>query len=205
MAGLERRCGPSIRLLRAGRSIERYAVTAAYYPRHHFPLNHVGAQSHSGTVHVVELLRRFTFEQYRHALGYWAWIGLEGMEPVFTSPFGDVFLTAADGVWWLDVFYGEMLCPWRSIDECRAELQTREGQEEYLRAGLAAAAAAQGLMPSESQVYDLEHPAVLGGELEVGNVQVTDFVTALGMAGQIHDQVRFIPEGAQINLEIEGG
>lgn len=148
----------------------------------------------------MELLRRFASEQYRNALECWAWIGLEGKEPIFTSPFGDVFFAATDGVWWLDTFYGELLCHWGSIDECTAELQTREGQEQYLRAGLAAAAATQGLTPNESQVYDLGHPAVLGGELVVGNVQVMDFVTALGMAGQIHDQVRFIPEGTQVRI-----
>ncbi|MGW5753706.1 hypothetical protein [Nocardia rhamnosiphila] len=146
----------------------------------------------------MEFMRRFTSEQYRNALEDWAWIGLEGKEPIFTSPFGDIFFAAADGVWWLDTLYGELLCQWGSIEECTAELQTLEGQEEYLRAGLAAAAATQGLAPNESQIYDLAHPAVLGGELEISNVQVMDFVTALGMAGQIHDQVRFIPEGTEI-------
>ncbi|MGW3539318.1 hypothetical protein ACWDNI_02040 [Nocardia niigatensis] len=152
----------------------------------------------------MELLRRFTDEQYRYALESWNWIGLEGKYPMFTSPFGDVFLGAEDGVWWLDTFYGKLSYLWGSVEECEAELQTRDGQQLYLRADLAVATAAHGLTPNESQIYDLTHPAVLGGDPQIGNVQVMDFVTALGMAGQIHDQVRFIAEGAQINIAVPG-
>lgn len=162
-----------------------------------------GAQRLSGNVRFVvevELVRRFTPEQYRYALQTWAWIGVEGLAPVFTSPFGDVFFIGGDGVWYLDVFWGKITREWESLDECDAELQTAAGQDDYLRAMLAVTAAKQGLHPNDSEIYDLGHPAVLGGAEDAANVQVTDFVTAIGMAGQIHDQVRFIPEGAPINV-----
>ncbi|WP_369636643.1 hypothetical protein [Nocardia sp. JMUB6875] len=151
----------------------------------------------------VELLRRFTPEQYQYALQSWVWIGVEGLAPVFTSPFGDVFFIAKDGVWYLDVFWGKITREWESLDECNAELQTAAGQDDYLRAMLAVTAAKQGLHPNDSEIYDLGHPVVLGGAEDAANVRVMDFVTAVGMAGQIHDQVRFIPAGAPINVSFQ--
>lgn len=48
------------------------------------------------------LTRTFGAERYRRALASWQWIGIGAREPLFTSPFGDVFFRAGDGYWWLD-------------------------------------------------------------------------------------------------------
>jgi hypothetical protein len=45
----------------------------------------------------VRLTRTFTPEQYAKALESWAWLDLAGKKPVFTSAFGDIFFSAADG------------------------------------------------------------------------------------------------------------
>jgi hypothetical protein len=42
----------------------------------------------------MEAIRRFEGDTLRTALESWAWVGLEGKTPLFTSPFGDVFLQA---------------------------------------------------------------------------------------------------------------
>jgi hypothetical protein len=41
---------------------------------------------------VVELIKRFTTEQYDRALESWQWLDLTGKSPLFTSLFGDVYL-----------------------------------------------------------------------------------------------------------------
>ncbi len=148
----------------------------------------------------MELTRRFTAEQFDAALASWGWIGLDGKVPVFASPFGDVFLESAEGIWWLDTLQGELTCPWEDPAALEADLRTEEGQNQFLLAWLAMAAEGRGLVPAADQVYGFVVPPVLSGELEVENVEVIDFVVSLGIAGQIHEQVRDLPPGTPITI-----
>ena len=100
----------------------------------------------------MDLTRSFTAEQFARALESWDWAGVQGKQPLFTSPFGDVFFQAQDGFWFLDLLEGKLTRPWPGADELRAELDTAEGQDRYLMAGLAFAAERQGIIPSASQV-----------------------------------------------------
>jgi hypothetical protein len=78
----------------------------------------------------VELTRKFTPQQYVQATESWQWLGLADKAPLFTSPFGDVFFQATDGIWWLDTIEGALTRRWRTADELRAELTTPEGQDQ---------------------------------------------------------------------------
>jgi hypothetical protein len=147
----------------------------------------------------VEPIRRFSAVQYAQALDSWAWLELSGKEALCTSPFGDVFLEDPDGVWWLDVVDGALTRPWDTREEFAAALSTPEGQDEYLLAGLGLAAEQAGLVPGPDQVYGFVVPPKLGGELGASNVEVIDFVVGLGIAGQIHRQVRDLPPGTPIS------
>lgn len=147
----------------------------------------------------MELTRRFTEEQFEHGLGSWDWLGLDGKTPVFASPFGDVFLESGDGIWWLDTLEGSLTCPWPDPAALEADLRTDEGQDQFLLAGLALAAERRGLVPTDAQVYGFTAPPVLGGAVDLGNVEVIDFVVSLNIAGQIHEQVRDLPPGTPIS------
>ena len=48
-------------------------------------------------------------------------------------------------------------------------------------------------------VYGFKTPPLLGGALEVDNVETIDFVVGLSIAGQIHDQIRGLPPGTRIS------
>jgi hypothetical protein len=141
----------------------------------------------------MELTRTFTTDQYERALESWQWLDLAGKEPVFATPFGDVVLRAADGFWWLDALGGELSRPWESIEAMRAELNTPEGQERYLLASLVYVADQRGLVPDQDQVYGFLQPPALGGPVDAENVELVDFVVALNIAGQIHEQIRSLP------------
>ncbi|MGW3346206.1 T6SS immunity protein Tdi1 domain-containing protein [Nonomuraea rubra] len=146
----------------------------------------------------MELTKVFTEEQFEQALESWHWIGLEGKVPVLASLFGDVILRAEDGFWWLDAMEGSLTRPWEDADAVQAELNTADGQERYLLAGLAREAAQRGLTLAADQVYDFTRPPVLGGEVSADNLGQIDFVVGLNIAGQIHEQVRDLPPGAPI-------
>ncbi|MEV0245506.1 T6SS immunity protein Tdi1 domain-containing protein [Nocardia sp. NPDC050712] len=150
----------------------------------------------------MELIKSFTTEQFESALAAWEWIGLTGKTALCASLFGDVFFDSEEGLWWLDTLNGELTRPWDNADDLEKELDTADGMEQYLLATLAADTAATGLVPAENEVYDFVQPPILGGELEVANVQVTDFVTALSIAGQIHGRVADLPPGAEIDPQL---
>jgi len=60
----------------------------------------------------MELTRSFTADQFARALESWDWADIQGKQPLFTSPFGDVFFRAHDGFWFLDLLEGTLTRPW---------------------------------------------------------------------------------------------
>lgn len=65
--------------------------------------------------------------------------------------------------------------------------------------GLAFAAEDRGLVPGPEQVYGFAKPPVLGGAIDVENIEVIDFVVGVSIAGQLHAQVRDLPPGTAIS------
>jgi hypothetical protein len=146
----------------------------------------------------MQLTKTFPAETFSSALESWAWLDLAGKEPVFASLFGDVFLEAADGWWFLDTLDGSLERLWPGHEELLEELATDRGQDRYLMGALAEAADKLGLHLGENDVYDLMPPPVLGGTFAVENVFMQSFVVAVNIAGQLHKQIRDMPPGAQI-------
>ncbi|MFJ6537232.1 hypothetical protein ACIQH5_13495 [Paenarthrobacter sp. NPDC091711] len=147
----------------------------------------------------MEPIRRFPNDAYAGALESWTFLELAGKQPLFTSPFGDVFFQSTDGFWFLDVVGGEISHRWSTEREFSASLNSRAGQDEYLMLGLASAADEAGLKPGALEIYDFRVPPVLGGATELSNVALSDFVAALNLTGQIHGQVRDLPPGTPIS------
>lgn len=147
----------------------------------------------------VDLIRNFSPEQFARALESWDWIGTSNKSPVFASPFGDVFFRADDGFWYLDTLEATLTRPWATAEELKAALNTPEGQDRYLLAGLAASAERRGIMPTASQVYGFKIAPVLGGEVGLGNIEAIDFVVGIHILGQLHRQVRDLQPGTPIS------
>ncbi|MEV0684148.1 hypothetical protein AB0I35_09805 [Nocardia sp. NPDC050378] len=141
-------------------------------------------------------------EKVAVALEEWAWIGVDGKRPVFTTLFGDVFLGDEDGVWLLDIISGTLTRRWASFQECETALNDPSQGPQVLRADLVAELVDRGITSAADQVYDFSHPPVLGGAMTADNVEVLDFVVAVGIAGQVHEQARFVPEGARVSVEV---
>jgi hypothetical protein len=153
----------------------------------------------------VPLTKVFRAEQYEAALESWGWIGLEGKRPVLCSLFGDVFLEAPDGFWFLDTIEGTVTHRWANRETLQRELDTDDGQDQYLLGGLAMAAERQGLALGVDEVYDFVQPPILGGQFAVENITTMSFVVSVNIAGQLLGQVRQLPPGSKITgLTIDG-
>jgi len=157
--------------------------------------------AHVGPVRLdspVELIRVFTSEQFSHALESWDWIGIGDREPLFTSPFGDVFFRSDDGIWWLDVLEGSLSRPWSDPETLRSDLDTEAGQDRYLLAGLAIGAEQRGVVATGHEVLGFAVAPIIGGPVTVDNIETIDFALSLNILGQIHRQVREMPPGSRV-------
>ncbi len=145
----------------------------------------------------MDTTKTFGEQQYARALESWSWLDLAGKTPRFTSLFGDIFFESADGAWWLlDTIEGSLTRPWPSRADLAADLAVEEGRDRYLLESLAVAATYRcGLKVGAEEVYVFLPPPVLGGGFDVDHIRVFDFVVAVHLAGQLHDQLRGKPPG----------
>lgn len=145
------------------------------------------------------LTKTFLPDQYAEALESWAWSGLDAKVPILSSLFGHVFLQSAEGYWYLDVISGSLEMLWSDAASLQAVLDSDDGQDQFLLGGIALAADRQGIALAPNQVYDFNPPPVLGGPFDVANLVATDFVVAVNLSGQIHEQLRNRPPGTRVN------
>jgi hypothetical protein len=151
----------------------------------------------------MELRKSFDAGAFGRALEAWAWIDLSAKRPLFTSLFGDVFFESDEGCWWLDVGRGQLTREWDDRAQMDTVLGTAAGEDEYLLAPLAERAAVAGLILTEDEIYDFATPPVLGGEYAIENLKPLPFEVALHLSGQIHEQIRDLPDGAQVKIELD--
>ncbi len=137
-------------------------------------------------------------EKIKRALESWNWIGIEGKDPVKVTAFGDIFFEDENGIWFLDTIEGTLEKVCETLDDLNKILESEDNQDHYLLAGFIIRAHNEGLILDEGQCYDFKINPVIGGKIEFENIDKQDFVVALHIAGQLHDQVRFLPEGTPI-------
>lgn len=148
----------------------------------------------------MELIRQFAPDTAVAALTDWLWLpGLVDLAPLAFSAFGDAFLYAPDGVWFLDTIEGTLTREWNNPAEVQDALNTLEGEDRFLLGGLVHAAAEAGIEPSESEVLAFKVAPILGGAFEADNIAAYDFEVALSLAGQLHRQLKDLPPGTSIS------
>lgn len=132
------------------------------------------------------------------ALDAWQWLDMAGKRPFRVTAFGDVFLRADDGIWFLDSLEGRLQHVCQTEAELDRILATEEGQDAYLFIGFVEGAVRQGMLLDVTECYDFTVAPVLGGPMQASNVEKRDFAVALNIRGQIHEQVRHLPPGSQV-------
>ena len=138
-------------------------------------------------------------DQLTSALEAWTWIGLDGKAPILVTAFADVFFSSLDGIWFLDTIEGTLQRVCDSRDELQSRLASTDFQDHYLLGGFVERAVREGSVLGPTQCYDfILHPRV-GGPIDYSNIERRDFLVALHIRGQIHEQARNLPDGARIS------
>lgn len=129
----------------------------------------------------------------------WTWLpGLTDLRPVMVTVFADVILQGADGYWFLDTMEGHLTREWASADELNRTLNTPEGQDKYLHAGLHFMAHAKGVELEHREVYVFVPPPVFGASFETATIMAMSLRVALALSGQLHQQLRYGPPDTPI-------
>ena len=134
-------------------------------------------------------------------LSDWEWLIGPHRLPILISAVGDAFVQdTRDGtVHWLDTMFAELEQVAASDDELRALLGDREFVAERLGVQMFAELRAAGMELGPDQVVSLQVPPALGGEPTVENVGIVSLQVHFSVTGQVHRQIKDLPEGTPIS------
>ncbi len=136
-------------------------------------------------------------------LADWEWAMESLMLPVLVTVMGDVFAQSDSGeVCFVDVVGGEVVPVCDSSETFEEALDDDEFVAEFFYPQRVQELRDAGLKLSGRQVFSHKLPLVVGGEDEVANFETADAIVHVSIHGQIHRQVKDLPDGAEIG-EIE--
>lgn len=138
-------------------------------------------------------------------LSEWEWAMSEPLTPILLTALGDVFAQGTSkAVYFLDTNQGSI----EKVAENGDEFQNLLRDPGFVTKKMLPARILQlrktGITLGPSEVYSHSHPMVLGGEDTNENVTATDVSVHLSIYGQIHRQIKDLPEGTKItDIRIE--
>jgi hypothetical protein len=147
----------------------------------------------------MELIKKFSKKQYDQALLSWRWLVPADAVPLLTSTFGDIFCAHKGMIFFLDLINGTFELVAQTMDGLEDRLNSQKGQEDLLMATLSTTLQKSGLKLVPNEIFDFKKTPKLGGSISVDNIQKMDFVTAVNVMGQIHQQIKDLPPGTEIS------
>jgi hypothetical protein len=133
-------------------------------------------------------------------LADWRWLVQGRVRPVLLTMFGDWFLERENGdVEFLDLLEGQLTRVAGSIRELEALLDEEKLQDQWLLGPTIVALHARRLRPGVGECYGYKLPPIVGGSVEIENIEVLFLTVWQSIMGQIHQQSAALPEGTRIS------
>ena len=134
----------------------------------------------------------------------WAWLITEPYKPVLFSVLGDPFLQVESGtILWLNTGTAELTEVARSWEHF-VELLSTEQADEWFMPGLVEQLHGAGKVPGSGQCYTyVTLPIFVEGKYEVSNLNPVAAKEHFAFTGEVHQQIRNFPNGAQVKVVIE--
>jgi hypothetical protein len=130
----------------------------------------------------------------------WIWLISDDKAPILVSTIGDMFLTDSnDKVYWLDVGGGKLTQIANGIQEFKEKLKDINQVNEWFMIDLTTELKLSGKELKEGQVYSYKKLPILGGEYSLDNFEPMDIEVHFCFAGQIHKQLKDLPDGTRID------
>lgn len=133
----------------------------------------------------------------------WSWIGLSPDAVLQTNAFGNAVVRARDDKIWR-ICPEELSCKVIADSEAgfRELSLSPEFQEDWCMARLVQLAEDRLGPLEEGRCYCLKIPAVLGGAYDLSNFGTISVLECLAVSGHLAEQIKDIPDGAQIKLVV---
>jgi hypothetical protein len=131
-------------------------------------------------------------------LSDWRWLVGEEYQPVVISALGDLFLRHDDGrIFWLNTGWGQLTEVAESGEEFKKLMVQPNNAAEWFIPNLVGDLLSSGKKLG-GRVLQLSNSAGLGGEINPDNFEPTSLSVHFSVLGQIHEQVKDLPEGTPI-------
>jgi hypothetical protein len=136
-------------------------------------------------------------------LSAWSWL----LPPEFTvwlvNRFGDLFIVPTDGtVLMLDIGACALTKLAESRDDFVRKIDEAGNADDWMMIPLVNRLTATGAILGTGECYSYKLPPILGGEYTVENTAILKLAEHYGAYGSIHEQLRDIPDGAQVVLKL---
>jgi len=130
----------------------------------------------------------------------WEWAMPEPVRPVLVTAMGDVFAQGESGaVYFLDMIDGQV----RPIADDGASFQQLLRNNQFVTDHMFPSRIVQfrnaGLTLQPKQVYSHKQMLALGGTDDLDNVETTDVSVHISIHGQVHRQIKDLPDGTPIS------
>lgn len=132
----------------------------------------------------------------------WSWLIGTDKKPILMSSIGDLFLTDKNGAcYWLNVGEGIFEKVTENVEQFKAKLKDNAQVDEWFLIGLVEKLKETGLKLKDKHLYGYKKLPVLGGEYEPENFELTDIEVHFELSGQIHKQIKDLPDGTKVNIK----
>lgn len=127
----------------------------------------------------------------------WRWLIGNTTRPILIAALGDAFLQESDGsVWWLDVGAGKFEKIADSEDEFKKAIAANVN--DWFLPQLLGDLLTSGVTLDRNECFSFKKPPVLGGDYSLENMEPTNLSVHFSIMGQIHQQVKDLPDGMPI-------
>jgi hypothetical protein len=136
-------------------------------------------------------------------LEFWRWMIPETDRPLFATALGDLFLVDLKGrILWLDMSIGEMQIIAADEVEFERFAAGPVNRSTWFGTRLVDQLRASGKVLQPGECYSYLKLPMLGGEYEVANFRIYDVITHFRVWGPIHEKLRDIPDGVQVEFRV---
>jgi hypothetical protein len=136
---------------------------------------------------------------FEDLLSDWRWLVGEEYHPVVISAMGDLFLRHDDGrIFWLNSGWGQLTELAESADEFKKPMVQPNNAGNWFIPKLVGDLLSSGKKLGPGECFSYKIPPVLGGEIDLDNFEPTNLFVHFSILGQIHEQVKELPEGMPI-------
>ena len=130
----------------------------------------------------------------------WKWLVPSTATVWLMNRFAELVLVLDDGtVAYLDTSTGALRTIARDREEFIVKIDQSNHADEWLMVPLVDQCVAVGMTLGVNQCYGFITAPTLGGQYEISNVEPSDIAVYLSVMGQIHEQIKDLPEGTTIS------